>query len=700
MKLFQSKLTKRYVMTVLVVVLFVLASLYFIAVNVMNTSVRSQIEYRDELIAKTLGTQIEVVLENAINDMRQISPVVDTLDTSNKTIYQTEIEKIISHDPLFLFIEVYKENDQRLRIPDIAFHGQVRNNFILERLSWSKTYYISNMITLPDGRKTIAIAYPSLNNNGDFGGAVIAYLNLQILSDQIEKFSIGKEGMNAIVDKNGAIIAHSNKSFIGKSINNHEIGSYLKKERFGIWNGPIFNEQMVVSYRPLLMGRVSLIVSESISQAMEPARYVQLLLIQGFIIVFIIALALALLGALRVVRPVHMLIKQVQEYKENKRKTFHKVKTNDELEELSIVLSVMATALREKERSLFYILESIPYSVITTDKDGRILTFNKGAENLTLFKREEVVGSLIFDIPIKKDIREFILLKTLQEGKSVDEAESYILDKNQQVHDVRIYSSMLKGEDNEYIGSIIVIRDVSEIKKLEEYVKQSERLASLGQLTAGIAHEIKNPLSIIQAAAEAIRLELEDTNDLDIKIIDELSGDIIESTDRMNKLLTNFLKLTKNEEHQVIKIFDLIQITDELMNLLRKKFIDQDIKVHVDYEIDQALVLGDKHKFSQALLNLLINSLQAMQEGGVLNIKLTGAETYWQLQVSDTGEGIPMHKLKWIFNPFYSTKPEGTGLGLSIAHEIITQHGGKLWADSTVGQGTTLSIQLPKGEGI
>lgn len=697
MKLFQSRMTKRYVITVLVVILFLLTSLYLIAVNVMNKSVRQQMEYRDELIGKALGTQIEIVFQHAIDDMRQVLPVVDMLDSGTKSPYEIEIEKIISQNALYLFIEVYEENEQRLRIPDISFSHSVQVAPILKRLSWSQTSYVSNMITLPDGRKTVAIAYPAVNEHGDYKGAVIAYLNLSILSSHLDKFVIGNDGMNAVLDRTGTIIAHTDKQYIGTSIQHHEVGRYLEKERFGLWDGIIFDENMVISYRPLLLGNIGLIVGETIHQALAPARSVTLLLLQGFIIVSLIALGLALFSASRVVRPLMMLIKQVREYKEGRRKVFHSIRTNDEMEDLSLVLSEMATDLREKERNLFYILESIPYGVITTDQDGRIMTFNKGAEKLMLYKREEVIGKLIFQLPIKHDIQEFVVLRTLQEGKAFEEVESYIVDKEKKIHDVCIYASLFKGEQNEHIGSLLVIRDVSEIKKLEEYVKQSERLASLGQLTAGIAHEIKNPLSIIQVAAETIRLQLDDEME-EKEIMEELTDDILVSSDRMNKLLTDFLKLAKNDVHKEETLTDLIPMTDEMLHLLRRKFSDYNVKVTTNYETKAAFVLGDKHKLAQVLLNVLLNSVQAMPHGGTIQVVLTEESSFWKLSVSDTGEGIPQSKLKWIFNPFYSTKSDGTGLGLSIAHEIIAHHGGKIWAESTGEEGTTIHIQLPKGE--
>ncbi|RWR13651.1 ATP-binding protein [Siminovitchia fortis] len=694
MTIFQSKLTKRYVTTVLVVILFVLSVLYIIVFNVMNNSVQSQMEYRDELFAKTLGAHMESVFQNVISDMRQISSIVETLDSDDTMIYQKEIETIISQDPLYLFVEVYKENEKSLRIPDIAFSGRIPISSTLERLSWSKTRYISNIITLPDGRKTVIVSYPTVSDDGEYLGSVIAYLNLNNLSDLLEKFGIGEGGINAMVDRNGAIIAHENKNYIGKSIKNHEVALYLKRERFGVWRGPIFNEEMVVSYRPLFLGEVGLIVGEPIKQAMAPAQSITQLLIKGFIIVFIIAVGLAIISAFKVVRPIKVLIKQAKDYKEDKQKVFHTVKTNDEIEELSIVLSEMAASLRKKEKNLHNILESIPYAIITTDIEGKITTFNTGAEKLMHYNRNEVVGKNITELPIN-NVSNLIILKTLQQGSAIEEIESHVIDKDRKVRDIRLYASLFTGEEHEDIRSIIVIRDVSELKKLEDYLKQSERLASLGQLTAGIAHEIKNPLSIIQASTEALRLELEDILQ-DKLVVHQLTDDILITTDRMNNILTDFLHLTKNGSEKRKNMIDLIGVTDELLNLLRKKMNDQNVILNVDYKVNRALVLGDRNGLIQVLLNVILNSLQAMETGGTINILLEDNDGHWQLSVSDTGEGISPTNIKWIFNPLYSTKNEGTGLGLSIAHEIIVQHNGRIWAESTLDEGTTIYITLPK----
>jgi signal transduction histidine kinase len=166
----------------------------------------------------------------------------------------------------------------------------------------------------------------------------------------------------------------------------------------------------------------------------------------------------------------------------------------------------------------------------------------------------------------------------------------------------------------------------------------------------------------------------------------------------MNKLLTDFLKLTKDDEYNNHVLTDLVMITDELLNLLRRKFNDANIMVTTEYNSSKAPVLGDRHKLTQLLLNIFLNSIQAIKDEGNIHVALKEKGAYWQLSISDTGEGIRKEKLNWVFNPFYSTKPEGTGLGLSIAHEIIVQHGGKIWAESVFSQGTTIHIEILKHE--
>jgi len=165
----------------------------------------------------------------------------------------------------------------------------------------------------------------------------------------------------------------------------------------------------------------------------------------------------------------------------------------------------------------------------------------------------------------------------------------------------------------------------------------------------------------------------------------------------MNRLLTDFLKLAKGKENPRLETVNLVEIIEELLGLIRKKFNDQGIKVHTRYQTEVAWVCADKDHLVQVFLNIALNSLQAMEDGGDFYLRLFGKGNVWQIEIEDTGKGIPESQIQWIFNPLFSTKTEGTGMGLAIAHEIITRYNGRIWASSTEQKGTTLFIQLPKG---
>ncbi|MDQ0337405.1 PAS domain S-box-containing protein [Caldalkalibacillus uzonensis] len=695
-QLFRSKLTKRYIFITSVVIFATLALLYGITTQVMKQSVQEQIEYRDELIAHTLSSRINFTLGSMIQDLRQASLFLLNKNAAAHEAFTAEMERRIATEPLYLFILSFDAQGHIVQsIPGTSFDQAVVIGHIHERLSWSKTYHVSPLISLPDGTPAIAVAHPAVDEDGTFEGGVVAFLNLNVLSDHLNKLKIGEEGVNVLIDRQGHVVGHSSPQWIGTNIHQHPLGQHLYRDRYGMWQGELFGEQMVAAYRPLRWGGMGLIVAEPFEQAMVPAHQLRNVLFKGFFAVLLIGIVLSTVLSLRVLHPILQLIRQVKEYQRNERKWFTPLKTKDEIEALSVTMGKMANALREQERRLFYILESVPYGVITTDQHGNIITFNKGAEKLTGFSRDEVLGRSIFTLPLKERKEEFVSWKTLKEGKAFDEVESYIYDKHGYKRDVRIYASRFRGEHEELLGTIVIMRDVSDMKKLEEYVRQSERLASLGQLTAGIAHEIKNPLSIIQAAAEALQLELTESP-RQASPIEELVNDILETTHRMNQLLIHFLKLTKEEDNGEREPVSLVSVLNELLHLLRKRCNDQDIEVVKAYEQTGAWVHARRNGLVQVFLNIILNSLQAMGHGGTLSVQLRDKHDEWLVEIKDTGKGIPPSQLKWIFTPFYSTKREGTGLGLAIAHEIVTRHNGRIWAESAEGQGTTMFVQLPK----
>jgi PAS domain S-box-containing protein len=698
MGIFNSKLTKRYLIVSLITSIFSLALIYVITVHVVNISVREELEVRNQLLAKTLTKQSEIILQQMVNDIKSISPYVLTETEMDKENYLNDMRQLVIKNPLYKSIKVFNEDGETIgSVHDVDFADSKEFDQILHRLSWSKTYHLSNLITLDTQKQVIAISYPTLDEEGEFIGGVTALINLNTLSNYLNQVKIGDEGINLLVDSEGKIVIHSDERYIGHDLKDHTLISYLKKSRYGVWEGFLFGEKMLLSYRPIALGDFGMIVGETVEQAFIPVINLQKILIESFLTVLIVTIIFTIIATKRVVKPINDLIKQVKEYKQRKRSDFQLVNTKDELQELSITMHEMAQELISTEKRLSTILESIPYAVITTDKYGKIVTFNKAAEQLTRFSKEEVTGKSIFDFPIKENnSEEIITWRTFLEGRELNELEASIIDKEEEEHYIRVYSSWFKDEIMNKVGTLLILRDVSEIKKLEDYLKQSERLASLGQLTAGIAHEIKNPLSIIQVAAEAIRYEVEG-NQMDIQFIRELSEDILETNDRLNLILTDFLKMSKDEKGIQLEKVNLVYVINELLILLRKKIEDQNITItSVFKELDEVNVYASENKLGQVFLNILLNSLQAMEQGGEIEISIYDRGLDWEVEIKDTGEGIPASKINWIFNHFYTTKKEGTGLGLSIAYEIIIQSKGNIRAESKEGEGTSILVSLPK----
>ena len=242
-------------------------------------------------------------------------------------------------------------------------------------------------------------------------------------------------------------------------------------------------------------------------------------------------------------------------------------------------------------------------------------------------------------------------------------------------------------------GERILLERAEEQKELEDQLQQSEKLASIGQMVATIAHEIRNPLGIIRSSAEVLSKK----SNPDLGRIQKLSGIIVEEATRLSHILKDFLDFARPKSPQ-LSVIDVREVINRVKTNMDEEIQRRGIRwMEVASNGVEPLVMGDSNLLYQAFLNMAINSLDAMKDGGTLTVTAIPEESAVRIDFADDGCGISDEDLQKIFTPFFTTQEMGTGLGLSVVHNIITAHKGEVTVSSREGKGTVFTILLPRG---
>jgi len=254
-----------------------------------------------------------------------------------------------------------------------------------------------------------------------------------------------------------------------------------------------------------------------------------------------------------------------------------------------------------------------------------------------------------------------------------------------------IIISPLQGDDDTLLGYIALFRDLSEIQNLKSEVERSRRLASLGKLAAGIAHEIRNPLSSIKGFATYFKERYQDVP------ADQETADImIQEVERLNRVIGQLLEFARpvSIEKRLTNVLELLR---QSLKLVEGDAAQKKIRVALEEgSFSGKLVDIDPDRIKQVLLNLYLNALEAMGEGGILTVAVRQKEPGMiEIEIRDTGKGISKEDLTHVFDPYFTRKPSGTGLGLAIVHKIMESHHGEIHIESAVGKGTKVILSLP-----
>lgn len=354
--------------------------------------------------------------------------------------------------------------------------------------------------------------------------------------------------------------------------------------------------------------------------------------------------------------------------------------------------------LREAEKSLINlralherIVQSIRSGLITTDLKGEIYTFNLAAEEITGYRAEEMVGKSVFDLLGNIENMFVPAIERTDMGEQPLRFETDILTPDGFAVHIGFGISPLFDESGQTDGLIITFQDLTEIRSMEESVRRKDRLAAVGRVAAGLAHEIRNPLGAMRGAIQVMQSNTPpESNQAKLMEI------IMRESDRLNKIITNFLTYARPRMNNFSDI-DLRESINDTMTLLKHS---PDIQANhiLESEIPEEPIniSADPTQLKQIFWNLARNSVQAMPNGGKLSLKVQ-KPTVNRVQIifSDTGCGMSPEQVEQLFEPFSNSTTGGTGLGLSIVYQIIRDHNGTINVRSLEGEGTTITIELP-----
>ena len=360
-------------------------------------------------------------------------------------------------------------------------------------------------------------------------------------------------------------------------------------------------------------------------------------------------------------------------------------------------LQAVESQLREKIESLTrlrklneHIVRSIRSGLITTDLHGHIAVFNTAAEELTGRNARDVIGKSI-DRVIGKDFWERILGVDLLKNAKAMRHEAWIPLPDGQKRFLGFSVSPLMDHDDQLLGYILSFQDLTEIIRLEEEVRLKDRMATIGRMAAGIAHEIRNPLAAMQGSVEILR------SHATLPKVDERLLDIlIRESDRLNKFVEDFLNFARPRQYAKHSLNLVPLLKDSVVLLQNTPEIREKHSVVLSVEDPLVRIQGSADQLNQVFWNLAQNAIRAMPNGGELKIGVRKNRDGWGLiDFEDNGTGMSLEEQEHFFQPFHSQFKEGLGLGLSIIFQIMEDHQGRVSFESEKGKGTKVSLRFP-----
>ncbi len=347
------------------------------------------------------------------------------------------------------------------------------------------------------------------------------------------------------------------------------------------------------------------------------------------------------------------------------------------------------------------VINSVGDGVIVLDMEHRITLMNPAAEEITGVSVSQAEGS-DFSMLFGKDaaLAEMVA-KTTANGMTISDHENIVLKKGSHLTPVNVTTSPLILADGEQIGTVLVLRDISNIRDLEDAVRHADRLSTLGTLAAGLAHEIKNPLGGIKGAAQLLEREISGSSELH-----DYTSIILKEVGRVNRIVEELLSLSSPRKLELGHV-NLHRILGEIIMLQKNDPRSKSVMFQQHFDLSIPPVIADGALLTQLFLNLVTNAIEAVVSSGLIHISTRVVSDYGMtkkgerlsrmvaVEIADNGAGMSREQIEKIFTPFFTTKTKGTGLGLAICHKIVSEHRGMIKVESEPGKGTTFIVLLP-----
>ena len=668
----------------------------------------------EEIAVRTAG-EIGKFLERPIQSLAETAEVISLL-RADPWKQKSVLGRRVLNSPLFT--DLYLA-DTTGKVVVSCYPGYPREKgldpSLLREISDGRPFVISKMFLSEQKLPFATLAVP-VEGRGRILGVLVSETNLRGVWDLVDSIRIGKKGHVYVVSPEGSVIAHPDKKTILRRdlyAERTEVQAALRGERGSREYRDPEGKSWLGAYAPVPDLNWGVIVEQPTAEAYAFARTMRIASGGIVLVALSVALLLGITLVRSMVRPIQELVRGTHRIAEGRLDHHIDLVREDEIGVLADSFNRMVTSLRDSRQALEAaknfnerIVENAPVGILTVEGDHAVTSANPALiELLDLKKKKEILGRRVEEIPFfrKIDLEGFldngVIEQTVETEQSLQSllsgtAKVVIMRKVTLNRGVRFASNPAWQEG----PVLILIEDITEQRRTQQQLLQSEKLAGLGQLAAGVAHELRNPLSIVSSGLHLVNRLLPGRDPKVSMAVSKMERGI----KRSQQIITNLLDFSRPAS-RAVEWVDTANILNQVLLLENKAIARRDIEMVRKYS-ETSKVRANLDSMRQVFLNMVNNAIQSMPEGGTLTLGLSQTEDgYVMAEISDTGEGISQEHLKKIFDPFFTTKEpgEGTGLGLAIVHREIERHGGRITVESKVGVGTKFSVFLPiKGQNV